>query len=84
VYQIAGRDLLFDWLERQTDSERRLQMLEWLAEFAADPLDRAQRVPGVLAPVYIAVAPLRPPVVVRFLLAEQFRTVRLLAFLPLL
>lgn len=78
MYQLDGRDLLFEWLARQGDSNRRLAMLDWLAGLASDPLDHAQRVPGVLAPVYTAVAPVRPPVVVVFLLAEQFRTVKLI------
>jgi hypothetical protein len=78
LYQIDGRDLLFDWLARQTDADRRLAMLDWLAGLASDPLGQAQRVPGVLAPVYMAVAPLRPPAVVTFLLAEQFRTLKLI------
>ncbi len=58
-------------------------MLDWLAEFAQDPLKDAHRVPGIKAPVYLAVVPLRPPVVVKFLHANQFRTVRLIAFGPL-
>lgn len=78
MYQLDGRDLLFEWLARQSDSDRRLAMLDWLAGLASDPLERAQRVPGVLAPVYMTVAPVRPPVVVTFLLAEQFRTVKLI------
>ncbi len=78
MYQIDGRDVLYDWLSRQTDTERRLSMLEWLADLASNPLDRAHRVPGVLAPVYIAVVPTQPPAVVTFLLAEQFQTVKLI------
>ncbi|MGH9152897.1 MAG: hypothetical protein ACRD03_10975 [Acidimicrobiales bacterium] len=69
----------FEWLHRQGDPERRLALLDWLVTFAADPLVGAQRVPGILAPVFIAVVPLRPPVVVRFLCADQFRTVRIIS-----
>jgi hypothetical protein len=59
-------------------------MLDWLVGFAEDPLATAQRVPEILAPVYISVVPL-PGVsaVVRFLLAEQFHTVVIKKILPL-
>lgn len=76
MYQISGKDVIFTWLEHETDSERALLFLDWLVEFATDPLKNAQRVPGILAPVYIAIAPLRDkPVVVRFVLADQFHTI---------
>ncbi len=39
--------------------------------------------PGLRAPVYVTVVPIDPPVVVRFLIAEEFRTIRLIEFLPL-
>ena len=46
---------------------------------SAETLAGALRVPGVLAPVYITVvATTRPPVVITFLLADQFRTLRLI------
>ncbi|MDP9389245.1 MAG: hypothetical protein M3Q48_15350 [Actinomycetota bacterium] len=83
MYQIDGREVLFEWLRRQGDPERRMAMLDWIVTFASNPLAGAQRVPGVRAPVFIAVVPLNPPVVVTFLHAEQFRTVRLIKITPL-
>jgi hypothetical protein len=83
LYQITGRDIIFDWLGGQTDSERTMAMLDWLVEFAGDPHRYGQRVPGVRAPAYIAIVPLREPVVVRYLLAEQFHTINVLAIGPL-
>ena len=59
-------------------------MLEWLAEFATNPLDGAQRVPGILAPVYIRIIPLPGvPAVIRFLVADQFHTVVVKKIAPL-
>lgn len=78
MFQIDGRDVLFDWLSRESDSERRLTMLEWLAGWVADPLRSAHRVPGVRAPVYMVLVPLRPPVVIKFLYAEQFHALKLI------
>ena len=84
MYQIDGRDVVFAWLSREPNMEQRAAMLDRLAELAIDPLKAAQRVPGVLAPVYVAVLPLAAaPVVVRFLLAEQFQTVKILGIGPL-
>ncbi len=83
MYQLDGRDLIFGWLERETDTRRRQAMLDWLARFAERPRTDAQRVPGLRAPVYVTVVPLDPPVVVRFLIAEEFRTIRLIELLPL-
>jgi hypothetical protein len=85
VYQISGNDEIFRWIERETDSNRSLCMLEWLVEFAENPLESAQRVPGILAPVYVAIVPLPGnPAVIRFLLADQFNTilVKKIAALP--
>lgn len=76
--------MLFDWLAREGDTDRRLALLEWLTVLADDPLRHARRVPAIRAPVYIVFAPLRPtPVVVRFLLAEQYHTVKLIDIRPL-
>ena len=77
-YQISGRDVLFDWLARERNPDRRQSMLDWLAVNVREPLVGAHRVPGIAAPVYIWIVPLTPPVAVRFLLAEQYRTIRLI------
>ena len=79
MYQIDGRDQLFDWLSRETDQAKRQLMLDWLVGFASDPLDSAQRLPGVRAPIYIAKT-FVPRVLVVFLHAEMFKTVRILEF----
>ncbi len=84
VFQIVGRDVLFGWLGKESDPQRRLAMLEWLATFAEDPLATAHRVPGVRAPVFIVVVPLNPsPVLIRFLYADQYHCVKLIHFGPL-
>ena len=72
MFQIEGRDLLFGWLAKETDPERRLRMLEWMAEFSKDPLAGTERVPNIAAPVYVVQVPLRPPVVLTFLYAFIF------------
>jgi len=77
VYQIDGRDLIFEWLAQETDQSQRQRMLDWLTIFADDPLANAHRVPGVRAPVYLVVTPIRR-VTLTFLHAEQFHTVKLL------
>ncbi len=82
MFQIDGRGVLFEWLARETDSQRRLSMLDWLVEFAKDPLEGAERVPSIAAPVFVTLVPLRPPVVVTFLYAFHFRTVKLLKIEP--
>ncbi len=84
MFQIAGREVLFEWMSKEGDRERRLAMLEWLAVFADHPLAGADRVPGVRAPVFIVIVPLRPtPALVRFLYAEQFRTVKIIDIRPM-
>jgi hypothetical protein len=53
-------------------------------EFAGNPLQGAQRVPGILAPVYITIVPLPGvPAVVRFLVADQFNTILVKKIVPL-
>ncbi|MBV8160224.1 MAG: hypothetical protein JO265_04810 [Acidimicrobiia bacterium] len=78
MYQIDGRGLLFDWLAAEPDPDRRRLLLDALQALAENPLADAERVPGVRAPVYVTVLPLTPPVALTFLLAEQFRTIRLI------
>lgn len=58
--------------------------MDWLVGFSEEPLTDAQRVPGALSPLYIVVVPLPgEPVVVRFLLAEQFFTILVKRIVPL-
>lgn len=80
MYQLEGRDLIFEWLEHETDSELRQGMLDWLALLADDPDSiEASRVPGVRAPVFLAVTPVRN-VTVTFLRADQFRVLKIIRF----
>lgn len=58
-------------------------MLDWLSSMARDPYDGAIRVPGVRAPVYFAMVPVRPAAVARFLIAEEFHTVKFINIVPL-
>lgn len=84
MFQIVGREVLFEWMSNETDPTRRLAILERLASFAEDPLRHAHRVPGVEAPVFILVVPIRPsPVLVRFLYADQFHAVRIIDIRPM-
>lgn len=83
MFQIDGRDLRFAWLAKESDPQRRLGMLEWFTRFASDPLENAHRVPSIAAPAYVVEVPLRPPVVLTFLHAFHFRTVRLPSIKPL-
>jgi len=78
LYQLVGRDLLFDWLAQEPNPQRRQAVLDRLAALARRPTADAQRLPGVRAPVYIAVVATEPLVIIEFLVAEEFRTVRLL------
>lgn len=82
MYQLDGREVIFGWLAAETDPAEREAMLDWLAAFCLDPLADATRVPGVRAPVYVVVTPVRGQVL-RFLLAEQFQTIKLIEFVPL-
>jgi hypothetical protein len=82
LYQIDGRNVIYDWLSHEPVLERRVAFLEWLVELATTPSAQGRRVPGIPAPVYLAVV-LRPPVVVRYLIAEQFHTVRVIGISPL-
>jgi hypothetical protein len=85
VYQIEGKDVIFAWLEHEHHSDCRYVFLTWLANLSEDPHSGGpQRVPGILGPVYIEVVPLGPKhIIVRFLIAEQFHTVRILGIGPL-
>lgn len=78
MYQIEGREVLFDWLRREQDANRRLMFLEWLIDVASDPWRVAHRIPAIAAPVCLRIAPVKPPAVVKLLIADQFRTVKLI------
>lgn len=82
MYQLDGRDVIFDWLSQETDVALRETMLEWLSVFCADPLAEAARVPEIRAPVYVVATPVRR-VALRFLLAEQFNAIKLIEFVEL-
>ncbi len=83
MFQIDGRDVLFSWLGKEGDPQRRLGMLEWMTRFASNPLEHAHRVPSIAAPVYVVEVPLRPPVVLTFLYAFHFHAVKLISIKPL-
>jgi hypothetical protein len=54
VYQVGGQDVTFTWLESEPDSDCRKAMLDWLAGLALEQISvSAQRMPGVLAPIYV-------------------------------
>lgn len=82
MYQLDGRDILFDWLSKETDIALREAMLDWLSAFCRDPLEKAARVPAIRAPVYVVATPVRR-VALRFLLAEQFHTIKMIEFVEL-
>jgi hypothetical protein len=85
MYQLAGENVIFAWLEREPNQDFRLAFLEWLAALAVNPTRiGSTRLPGIRAPLFVEVVPLGGKhVVVRFLIAEQFRTVRILGIGPL-
>lgn len=59
-------------------------MLDWLAGLAQDPLAHGHRVPGVPAPLYLGIVPMRPPETVTFLHAEEYHVVKIIKIEPLL
>jgi hypothetical protein len=76
-YQFVDWQVVANWLSQQTDTNRELLMLEWLAGLAVDPIGQgAQRLPGYRALVYFAEVPLNPPIVVRFLVDHVNRAIR--------
>lgn len=77
MYQVQGRDVLFDWLAHEPDMDRRQALLDYLVELCSDPESVSYRVPGIRAPVYLAIVPVARPIAIKFLLAEQFRTIKL-------
>jgi hypothetical protein len=79
VYQIEGREVLWAWLEKESDPANRTRMLEFMVDLATDPSEDAHRVPGIRAPVYLRVTPVRN-VTVTYLIAEQFKVVKLSEF----
>ena len=67
------------WLAREPDGARRQLMLDWFVELSANPKKVGQRLPQVRAPVYLAVTPVRP-VTLTYLVADEYRTIRLIRF----
>jgi hypothetical protein len=82
LYQLTNEAVLFDWLAAEPDPGQRVRMLEWLSGFCEAPLDHAVRVPGIRAQVYIVLVPVRN-LTLRFLFAEQFKTIKMIEFVPL-
>lgn len=82
LFQIEGRDVLFDWLEHETDVAKKDVMLAFLADLAEDPLKNAYRVPGISAPVFLVVTPVNN-LTLKFLYAQQFKVLKLIEFEPL-
>lgn len=83
MYQVEGDEVLRDWLASEADPGNREQMLAFIARLAEEPRSVGHRIPGERAPIYLAMTPVGRTVV-RFLLAEQFHVVRLIAFDDLL
>lgn len=84
MFQIEGREELWGWFDSEPDPQRRLGMLEWLAEFATNPLRDAWRVPGIRAPVFIVKVPLVPlPVLLKFPYVDQYRVIKIIDVGPL-
>ena len=77
MYRISGESVLFDWLAKELDANRRQIMLDWLVGFAQDPLQHAQRIPAISAPTYLVLTSC-PNVVLKFLHAEIFHVVLLI------
>jgi hypothetical protein len=79
VYQINGQDKIFSQLERMSDSSQREVLLAWLADIAEAPHECGARLPGKGVPVYLAVGRLGA-LTIKYLVAEQFRTVNIIEF----
>ena len=77
-YQLSGDQVLFDWLASEKSPEVRGVVLAWIAELADDPKAfEAPRVPGSRADVRATLIP-GTGVAATFLIAQEFRTVRLI------
>jgi hypothetical protein len=83
AYQIVGKDVVYDWLSHEPDPDKRHILLDWLVEVAQEPREKAYRVPGSEVPVYLAVVRVRPPITVKYLVADQFRAVKIIKIEPL-
>jgi len=79
VWQISNEDVLFDWLSKESDKNRREVMLDWFWALAQDPTTPGIRVPGERAPIYLAETAVSG-VILTYLVAEEFRTIRLIKF----
>lgn len=77
MYRIDNEGLLLDWLAHESDPGERQRMLDWMATLADDPLAHAHRVPGIRAPVYLVVTPVRR-VTLTFLCAREYNVIKLI------
>jgi hypothetical protein len=77
-YHLSGDQVLFDWLASEQSPEARGLVLDWIAVLAEDPhAIEAPRLPGSRADVRAILIP-GTAVSATFLIAEEFRTVRLI------
>lgn len=83
-YQVVGKNVIYDWLSNEPDPNQRHIMLDWLVQVAHEPRETGYRVPGVEVPIYLAVVPLKQPVTVKYLVADQFRSVKIIKVEPLI
>lgn len=79
MYRIENWDVLYNWLEEHGDRNQRQAMIDWMVELATAPKGAGSRLPGVRALVYLAFTPVRPYTLV-YLVADEYRTVRLIKF----
>lgn len=79
MYQLDNKNILYAWLEAEPDLTCRQRMLEWMVDLCTDPTAVGVRVPGVQGPVYLAVTPVRR-YYLKYLVADQFKCVRLMEF----
>ena len=79
MYQIEGERVLFDWLAQQPDVAKRERMLEFMSDLADRPTEVGIRVPDISKPIYVAPTPV-DNWVVRYLVVEQFRVIKLGSF----
>jgi hypothetical protein len=80
LYQIENKQVLFDWLERHGDMNQRQMMLDWFVDLATDPYRVGFRLPSYRSQMYLALTPVTGAVTLRYLVAEQFHSIRLIEF----
>ncbi|MDZ7673739.1 MAG: hypothetical protein U5K30_01510 [Acidimicrobiales bacterium] len=82
MYQIEGKEVLFDWLEKQPDPTKREVMIEFMAKVAEKPTEVGVKVPDARKPIYVAFTPVNNWIV-RYLVVDQFHVVKLGSFVQL-